>query len=231
MAEIICTSAPRPTRSVTPSTSTSIVPTSGSDLHRNAWRRWRRAGARATTSTTAGTNGNSSASEAAASLNWRRQPNNCCGENPWRRATAQTEAPLATISATIRALSSWRHFRRRPAPVKTSSRRTGSVIAICSVSILSPTVKNQTADSQIRTSAGRCPQNNAYIQGAGQGMKPKKPNCQICRAIGWVCENHPDKAWDAELGCVCGAGVPCKCNETDGVDEPDVSTQTCELQI
>src|SRR3979490_3037070 len=143
MAAIICTSAPRPTHIVTPSPSTSIVPTSGSDLHRNAWRRWRRAGARATASTTAGTNCNSSASEAAASLRWRRQPNNCCGVNPWRRATAQTESPLATISATIRALSPLLHFRLRPAPVKTSSRRTGSVIAICSVSILSLTVKTE----------------------------------------------------------------------------------------
>ena len=49
------------------------------------------------------------------------------------------------------------------------------------------------------------------------------PNCPICRGIGWVCENHPEKPWDPELGCVCGAGAPCKCNETDGVDEPDVS--------
>jgi hypothetical protein len=24
-------------------------------------------------------------------------------------------------------------------------------------------------------------------------------------------------------GLACGAGVPCKCNETDGIDEPDVS--------
>jgi hypothetical protein len=46
------------------------------------------------------------------------------------------------------------------------------------------------------------------------------PNCPICRGIGWVCENHPEKPWDLELGCVCGAGAPCKCNETDGVDEP-----------
>jgi hypothetical protein len=45
------------------------------------------------------------------------------------------------------------------------------------------------------------------------------PNCPICRGIGWVCENHPEKPWDSELGCVCGAGAPCKRNETDGVDE------------
>src|SRR6185437_12687179 len=51
--------------------------------------------------------------------------------------------PPATVSATIRALSSSLHFRRRPAPVKTSSRRTGSVIALRTVSILSLTVKTK----------------------------------------------------------------------------------------
>jgi hypothetical protein len=40
-------------------------------------------------------------------------------------------------------LSSLRHLRRRPAPVNTSSRRTGSAIALWSVSILSPTVKTR----------------------------------------------------------------------------------------
>jgi hypothetical protein len=37
--------------------------------------------------------------------------------------------------------------------------------------------------------------------------------CKICKDLGWVCENHPDKTWD-ELngGCECGAGMPCKCN-------------------
>jgi hypothetical protein len=74
---------------------------------------------------------------AAASLSCRRQPNNCCGESPWRLATAQTESPLASISATIRTLSSLLHFRPRPAPVKTSSRRAGFVIALSTVSFLS----------------------------------------------------------------------------------------------
>src|ERR1700724_2867771 len=71
--------------------------------------------------------------------------------------TAQTESPLATISATIRALSSSLHFRRRPAPVKTSSRRTGSVIALRTVSILSPTVKTkpQTRRSAHHPEGGR----------------------------------------------------------------------------
>jgi hypothetical protein len=46
------------------------------------------------------------------------------------------------------------------------------------------------------------------------------PNCTICHGIGWVCENHPEKAWDKEIGCDCGAGVPCKCNSGE---EPDIS--------
>ena len=49
------------------------------------------------------------------------------------------------------------------------------------------------------------------------------PNCPICRGIGSLYENHSEKPWDPELGCVCGAGAPCKCNETNGVDEPYVS--------
>ena len=48
------------------------------------------------------------------------------------------------------------------------------------------------------------------------------PNCKICHGIGWVCENHPDKVW-SEKGCQCGPGMPCRCNETDGIDEPDTS--------
>jgi len=53
------------------------------------------------------------------------------------------------------------------------------------------------------------------------------PNCPICFGIGFVCENHPDRAWSAELGCQCGAGEPCACNRSDdideGLEEPDVS--------
>ena len=45
-------------------------------------------------------------------------------------------------------------------------------------------------------------------------------NCLICHGIGWVCENHPEKAWDKEIGCDCGAGMPCKCNSGE---EPDIS--------
>jgi hypothetical protein len=46
--------------------------------------------------------------------------------------------------------------------VKTSGRRTSSVIALCTVSMLSLTVKNQTADSQIGASSGRRLENSAY---------------------------------------------------------------------
>jgi hypothetical protein len=34
------------------------------------------------------------------------------------------------------------------------------------------------------------------------------PDCKICLGIGWVCENHPHRAWAEELGCQCGAGMP-----------------------
>ena len=49
--------------------------------------------------------------------------------------------------------------------------------------------------------------------------------CPICFGVGWVCENHPGKPWDQELGCECGAGVPCECNSAGepGIDEPDTS--------
>jgi hypothetical protein len=47
----------------------------------------------------------------------------------------------AGIFGQQRGLSSLLHFRRRPTPVKTSRRRTGSLIALCTVSIPSLTVK------------------------------------------------------------------------------------------
>jgi hypothetical protein len=58
------------------------------------------------------------------------------------------------------------------------------------------------------------------------------PNCKVCFGIGWVCENHPDRVWDEELGCQCGAGNPCVCNRSAdidaGIEEPDVSKVLCE---
>ena len=46
-------------------------------------------------------------------------------------------------------------------------------------------------------------------------------NCPICFGMRWICENHPDKAWDEKLGCMCGAGISCECNSVDqaGLDE------------
>jgi hypothetical protein len=51
-------------------------------------------------------------------------------------------------------------------------------------------------------------------------------NCPICFGIGWVCENHPDRAWSDELGCRCGAGMPCKCNRDDPPDTSQVMEET-----
>jgi hypothetical protein len=48
-------------------------------------------------------------------------------------------------------------------------------------------------------------------------------HCLYCFGIGWVCENRPDKAWHDELGCMCGAGMPCECNQ-EGDEEPDVES-------
>ena len=42
-----------------------------------------------------------------------------------------------------------------------------------------------------------------------------KLDFRICLGIGWVCENHPDTAFDYELGCICAEGMPCECNDSD----------------
>lgn len=44
----------------------------------------------------------------------------------------------------------------------------------------------------------------------------KKIECDVCQDELWVCENHPEKPWNARLpnGCACGAGMPCLvCND------------------
>jgi hypothetical protein len=46
--------------------------------------------------------------------------------------------------------------------------------------------------------------------------------CPICFGIGWVCENHPDMAFDDELGCTCGEGIPCACNDSTPPDTSQV---------
>ena len=53
----------------------------------------------------------------------RRQPNTCCEQTCQRRATSDTRAPGIRVSATIRAFSSADQRRRRPGPVRTSTRR------------------------------------------------------------------------------------------------------------
>lgn len=39
--------------------------------------------------------------------------------------------------------------------------------------------------------------------------------CTICKGEGWICENHPDKAWGEGSGCCGGAGMPCECNTSN----------------
>jgi hypothetical protein len=46
--------------------------------------------------------------------------------------------------------------------------------------------------------------------------------CPICCGIGWVCENHPEKAFDDELGCTCSDGMPSECNDSDPPDTSQV---------
>ena len=55
---------------------------------------------------------------------------------------------------------------------------------------------------------------------SGTARYPMDRNCPVCFGIGWVCENHPDRAWSDELGCMCGAGMPCECNRAD---EPNIT--------
>jgi len=56
--------------------------------------------------------------------------------SPCRRATPQAVAPSARLSATIRALTSAGQVRRRPAPVKISSRCTVPGSGTCLRSVI-----------------------------------------------------------------------------------------------
>jgi hypothetical protein len=49
------------------------------------------------------------------------------------------------------------------------------------------------------------------------------PDCKVCLGIGSVCENYPHRAWAVDLGCRCGAGMPCECVRADNLEEPDAS--------
>lgn len=46
----------------------------------------------------------------------------------------------------------------------------------------------------------------------------EKPKCKKCGDTLWVCENHPDFAWERCPHCD-GAGQPCECNK-DAEDQP-----------
>ena len=47
-------------------------------------------------------------------------------------------------------------------------------------------------------------------------------NCPVCCGIGWVCERHPYRAFDYELGCACSEGMPCECNDSTPPDTSQV---------
>jgi hypothetical protein len=49
------------------------------------------------------------------------------------------------------------------------------------------------------------------------------PKCPLCKGLGWVCENHQNLAWSKDIGCQCGAGMPCTCNRFSAYEEPDTS--------
>ena len=44
--------------------------------------------------------------------------------------------------------------------------------------------------------------------------------CPTCLGIRKGLRNHPERAWSEELGCQCGAGMPCECVSVDGLEEP-----------
>jgi hypothetical protein len=63
----------------------------------------------------------------------------------------------------------------------------------------------------------------ASIRMISQMRAPSPARCLVCFGLGWVCENHSNRAWSDEFGCQCGAGMPCECVRADGLEEPDVS--------
>jgi hypothetical protein len=42
--------------------------------------------------------------------------------------------------------------------------------------------------------------------------------CARCKGSRWVCERHPERPWDGQHACGCGApGEPCPvCNRVEG---------------
>jgi hypothetical protein len=55
-----------------------------------------------------------------------------------------------------------------------------------------------------------------YSLGGVSTMSDQR-SCDICKGEGWVCENHPNVAWeDGEATCCngsCGAGMLCECEK------------------
>jgi hypothetical protein len=81
--------------------------------------------------------------------------------------------------------------------------------------------RNITSEGLLRASSFK-----GLSKGTGQSrwrFRCMTTKCRICFGLGWVCENHPNRVWSEELGCQCGAGMPCECVRTDGLEEPDVS--------
>jgi hypothetical protein len=46
--------------------------------------------------------------------------------------------------------------------------------------------------------------------------------CWRCDGCLWVCESHPERPWEGDRACGCGAaGAPCPiCNPSDGEKPP-----------
>jgi hypothetical protein len=100
-----------------------------------------------------------------------------------------------------------------------------SVRTICGSKLESP--KGERTSSGISQN-GTCKKSRNIPRHLFYPVKPSAmdKNCPICFGLGGVCENHPDRAWDEELGCQCGAGMPCECNR---VDPPDTSQLIQEM--
>jgi hypothetical protein len=56
------------------------------------------------------------------------------------------------------------------------------------------------------------------------------PGCRICHGLGWVCENHPRLVW-SKLGCQCGAGIRCECQEDWKEDRPGTPGAVEEAEL
>src|SRR5215203_834954 len=138
--------APGPTRTATPLISSSIPLADERPLPLRARGSGRAAGSwSAAAATTAGTNETASFPASSGRRASRRHPNSCCGKSPCRRATSDTTAPGASVSSTMRALSSTDHRRRPPKPLMTSIRLSGPLgLSLWS----SPDTKRSSTDRQ-----------------------------------------------------------------------------------